>query len=87
MVFDKLNLVQPPSLVLMCSIHNKITIIVRKWYHGCKYCEYSINYRWSDNLRKSMYNFSRVLLKNTTLIEEQHLISMVNPREPEDLQY
>ena len=50
------------SLALMCFIYNKIVGLVTKGFHGCKYCGPSINDRWSNNLWKRMYKYSRVFL-------------------------
>ena len=36
--------------------------LVTKGYFGCKCCGPSLKARWSKDLRKPMYDFSRVLL-------------------------
>jgi len=41
--------------------------LVTKGYHGCKCCGPSLKARWSNNLRKPMYDCSRVFLP------EEHL--------------
>jgi hypothetical protein len=49
-------------LTLTCFVYNNITVIVTKGYHGCKCCGPSINARWSNHIRKLVYECSRVFL-------------------------
>ena len=43
-------------------VYNNLTGIVTKGYFGCKYCGPSLKARWSKDLRKLVYDFSRVFL-------------------------
>jgi hypothetical protein len=63
MLFNIIKLVQLSLiLTLMYSIYNNIGRLVTKGYHGCKCCVPYIKARWSNHLRKLVYDCSKVFL-------------------------
>ena len=62
MLFGILNLGELSFLMLLCSVCNNIASLVTKGYHGCKCCGTSIKARWSNHLRKTMYDCSKAFL-------------------------
>jgi hypothetical protein len=50
-------------LTLKCYVYDNIIGLVTKGYHGCKCCIPSIKARWSNHLRKLMYDCLKVFLQ------------------------
>jgi hypothetical protein len=46
----------------MLYVYNNFAGLVTKGYHGCKCCGPSLKARWSNHLRKLVYDCSRVFL-------------------------
>jgi hypothetical protein len=46
----------------MCYVYNNFVVLVTKGYHGCNIFGPSLKARWSNHLRKPMYDKSRVFL-------------------------
>jgi hypothetical protein len=49
-------------LTLTCYVYDNIAGLVTKGCHGCKFCGPSITFRWSNHLRNSVYDCSRLFL-------------------------
>ena len=44
-------------------LYNNLAGLVTKGYFGCKFCGPSLKSRWSKDLQKLVYDFSRVFLQ------------------------